>query len=315
MINRTLVRTRVIQTMFAYCQDPEKTPSSAKKDLLKGFADTYSLYMQLLELINEITRYAEQQIEENIQRAKVTHRTYMPNRRFVDNRFAKQLFENRTLRHYVTEENLGWDYGMNAVVSLYKEITASSIYRQYMTDETDSYANDRRLWRKIFELFVPANEELPSALDEMEVQTDRQNWNTDLETVSSYVVKTIRAFHEDSTPDQPLLEMFDTEEELNFGVQLLEHAIEKRQQYDELISRHLRNWDVKRLAYMDQIILYVALAEILNFPEIALEVSLNEYLELAKEYSSEKSHIFINGLLDVILKSLNEDDALVKQVR
>ena len=149
----------------------------------------------------------------------------------------------------------------------------------------------------------------------MEVQTDRQNWNTDLETVSSYVVKTIRAFHEDSTPDQPLLEMFDTEEELNFGVQLLEHAIEKRQQYDELISRHLRNWDVKRLAYMDQIILYVALAEILNFPEIALEVSLNEYLELAKEYSSEKSHIFINGLLDVILKSLNEDDALVKQVR
>lgn len=315
MINRTLVRTRVIQTLFAYCQDPEKTPSSAKKDLLKGFADTYDLYMQLLELINEITRYAEQQIEEDIQRAKVTHKTYTPNRRFVDNRFAKQLFENRTLRHYVTEDNLGWDYGMSAVVSLYKAITTSQIYHQYMTEETDNYANDRRLWRKIFELIVTENDELPAALDEMEVQTDRQNWNTDLDVVASYVVKTIRTFHEDSTPDQPLLEMFDSEEELQFGVQLLEHAIEKRTQYDELISHHLKNWDVKRLAYMDQIILYVAMAEILNFPDIALEVSLNEYLELAKEYSSEKSHIFINGLLDVILKSLNEDDALVKQVR
>jgi len=304
-----------MQTLFAYYQAPGKTPLTARKELLSSFSNTYSLYMMLLEMVNELTRQAELQIEDNIQCSKITHKEYIPNRRFVDNRLAKQLFENRQLRNYITEQKLAWDTGMSAITSLLKRIQESGFYKAYMQKETNTYEDDRRLWRKIFEYIVPDNEEMDSALDEMELQLDQTHWTTDIEVIASYVAKTIKNFQETSTPNQPLLEMFDTEDELQFGTDLLQYAIEHYDEYAKLIEQHLRNWDVNRIAYMDKIILHVALAEILNFPDIALEVSLNEYLEMAKEYSSDKSHTFINGILDVILKGLREDDVLLKRIR
>lgn len=310
-----MVRTRVMQALFAYDQNEGKTQLTARKELLSSFASTYSLYMVLLELINETTRYAEQQLEEENRRAKITHREYTPNRRFVENRFAKQMFENRALRHYIDEQRLSWDTGMDAVHALYKSIIGASFYKEYMQKEEVTYADDRRIWKKIFEYLVPECASLPPALDEMEVRLDQTNWATDMEVVATYVVKTIKSFQEDSSSDHPLLEMFANEEELAFGTQLLQYAIEKGDEYAVLIEKNLKNWEADRIAYMDKVILRLALAEILNFPEIALEVSLNEYLEMAKEYSTEKSHLFINGILDVILKGLKAEDAMVKNIR
>jgi N utilization substance protein B len=301
-----MVRTRVIQTLFAYYKDPGKTLLTARKELRKSFADTYDLYFVLLDFVNELTAYAQQQLEENAARARATHSDWKPNRRLVENRLAQQIFENRALRAHIQEQHLAWDSGMPAVAEIYRRLTESDFYRAYMEAETCSYEDDKRIWRQIYQHLMAESEILRDALDEMEVVLDKSNWTTDADIVISYIIKTIKRFQPDSTSDTPLLEMFDNEEELSFAMTLLEKALEGHEQYEQLINTHLKGWDAERIAYMDRIILEVALAEILTFEEIALTVSMNEYIELAKEYSGDKSYMFINGILTEILRDLKQ---------
>lgn len=312
MINRTLVRTRVLQTLFAYYKDADKTVLIARKELLKSFADTYDLYFLLLDFANELTAYAQVQLEEQSARARATHAQWTPNRRFVDNRFAQQLFDNRALRTRVQEQKLSWDCGMQAVSAIYKQLLNEDFYQEYMNSETNDYETDKLVWRRIYQHLLPDNAALLDALEEMEVALDKTNWTTDADIILSYIVKTVKRFQEDSTPETPLLPMFDTEEELQFATNLLDKALKGHEAYEPLINSHLKCWEADRIAYMDRIILELALAEILEFPDIALTVSLNEYIELAKEYSGEKSHLFINGILNEILRDMKEDNTLAK---
>lgn len=314
MINRTLVRTRVIQNLFAYYNSPDSTPLKARKELLKSFSSTYNLYLILLDLSNEFVRCAEEQISEGIQRAKVTHRPFKSNRKFVDNKFSNQLFNNRQLRNALAEQHLGWDAALSSVDALFKQFTATYYYEVFMTREGNAYTEEKRLWRRMYENLLPENEELLSALEEMEIRLDETNWTTDLNVVLSYIIKTIKQFKEDSTPDQPLLPMFDNEDELKFAEDLLLRSIDKKEETDALIAAHLKGWDADRIAFMDRIILQAALTELLCFDEIAVEVTLNEYLELAKEYSGDKSYIFINGILDEILRELKNENKLFKAI-
>jgi len=307
-----MVRTRVVQTLFAYYKDSDKTVVSARKELLKSFADTYDLYFMLLDFANELTAYAQQQLEEQIGRARATHSNWAPNRRFVQNRLAQQLFDNRALRARIQEQHLSWDSGMPAISDIYRRLEGSDFYHQYMDAEECRYEDDKRIWRLVYQNLMPASEALTEALDEMEVVLDKSNWTTDADVVLSYVIKTIKRFSEDSTPDTPLLEMFDNEDEVLFATNLLEKAIKGHEAFEEMINNHLKGWEADRIAYMDRIILEVALAEILEFPEIALTVSLNEYIELAKTYSGEKSYMFINGILTEILRELKRDGSCFK---
>ena len=312
MINRTLVRTKVVQTLFAYYKDGEKTPLMARKELLKSFSDTYSLYMMLLAFACELTDYAAEQIREAKTRAAVTHTHYEPNYRFVNNRIAQQLFNNRRLRNYMDEQHLRWDTGMNAVHAFYKQLTDSDVYKEFMSAPNEpTYEDEKTLWRKIYTM-LPNFEDLYVALEDMEVALDQCNWTTDADVILTYVVKTIKRFKEERGDDQELLEMFDTEAELNFGKDLLQLTIEHADEYKTLIEKALQNWNAERLAFMDTVILMTALTEILGFNDIALEVSMNEYIEIAKEYSGEKSYIFINGVLDRVVSDLKKENALFK---
>lgn len=304
MINRTMVRTRVIQTLFAYYKTEGATLLSARKQLQKSFADTYDLYFMLLAFANELTAYAQQQLVEQMGRARATHSNWTPNRRFVQNKLAQQLFDNRALRARIESQRLVWDMGMTAVSEVYRQLQESDFFVQYMEAPTCTYEDDKRLWRQIYQRLLTGSEALNDALEEMEVSLDKANWTTDADIVISYIIKTIKRFREDSTPDTPLLEMFDNEDELQFGLRLITKAIDNHAKYEELINSHLKGWDADRIAYMDRILIETALAEIEEFPEIAITVSLNEYIELAKTYSGDKSHLFINGILNEILHDL-----------
>lgn len=312
MVNRTLVRTKVVQTLFAYYKDGEKTPLTARKELLKSFSDTYSLYMMLLAFACELTDYAAEQINNAKTRAAVTHTHYEPNYRFVNNRIAQQLFNNRKLRNYMDDQHLRWDLGMHAIETAYKQMVASEYYKEFMTKpEEPTYDDEKTLWRKVYNSLL-SNEDMEAALEDMEVALDQRGWTTDADVILTYVVKTIKRFKEESGDDQELLAMFDTEAELNFGKDLLQLTIEHADEYKALIEKALQNWDTERLAFMDTIILMTALTEILGFNDIALEVSMNEYIEIAKEYSGEKSYIFINGVLDRVVNDLRHENALFK---
>ena len=309
-----MVRTRVIQTLFAYNQNPDKSPLSARKELNKSFADVYDLYFVLLDFANELTAYAQRQMEDQAARARATHTPWSPNKRFVTNRLAQQLFDNRALRSRIREQELSWDSSMQVVSDVYKRMVESAFYTEYMNADTCTYEDDKRIWRLIYQNLLPGNDVFYDALDEMEVVLDKANWATDADVVISYVIKTIKRFKADSTPDTPLLEMFDTEEEVRFASTLLEKSISGHDQFEQLINTHLKGWDAERIAYMDRIILEVALAEITTFEDIALTVSLNEYIELAKEYSGDKSYMFINGILTEILRDMKHDGSLFKAI-
>lgn len=307
-----MVRTRVIQTLFAYYKNQGKTPLTARKELLKSFADTYDLYFILLDFANSLTAYAQQQLEGQLARARATHREWHPNRRFVENKLAQQLFDNRPLRSRLLEQNMSWDSGMTAVSAIYKQMTESEFYRNYMSAAENNYDSDKLVWRRIYENLLVNNSDLADALDEMEVTLDKSNWTTDADVVLTYVVKTIKRFREDSTPETELLPMFDDEEETRFATDLLDAAIRNHSQYEELINSHLKGWDADRIADMDRVILEAALAEIMQFDDIALTISMNEYIELAKEYSGEKNYQFINGILNEILREMKHDNSLLK---
>ena len=312
MINRTIIRTRVIQTLYAYYECGDKTSLSAKKELLKSFSDTYSLYMLLLDFINELTSYAESMISDANAIAKATHTEYKSNRKFVENKFAMQVFNNYQLRNYISEQHLSWEAGLGAAKSVYQQLIIHPAYIEYMSNPKNGYAEDKKIWRKIFSDIIPNNEGFYNALEEVELNAGAANWQSDLETIISYVLKTIKKFNEGNGAQQLLLEMFENEPEVEFATSLLQKSIDNYETTSKLISEHLKNWDMTRIAFMDKIILQAALTEIMNYPDIALQISLNEYIEIAKEYSGEKSHIFINGILNEILQEMKANNTLLK---
>lgn len=315
MINRTLVRTKVVQTLFAMHSGSDHTALSARKTLLNKFSSTYSLYMMMLSFADELTTYAEEQISENKKRAAVLHQTYKANTNFVNNRVAQQLFNNRRLRNYMENEHLRWDTGMSAIEATYKALLDAPFYKEFMSLKAPTYEEEKTLWRKIYSQLLLESEDLCFALEEMEVALDHEGWTTDIDMVITYVVKTIKRFKETDTDELPLLEMFAGEQELNFAKELLQYSIDQAEENKVLIANALQNWEADRVAYMDQIILLVALAEIRNCNEIALEISMNEYIELAKEYSSDKSYVFINGVLNRVVNDLRAENKLFKVVR
>ena len=315
MINRTLVRTKVVQTLFAHYSGNDHTALSARKTLLNKFSSTYSLYMMMLSFADELTTYAEEQINENKKRAAVLHQTYKANMNFVNNRVAQQIFNNRRLRNYMENEHLRWDTGMSAIEVTYKALLEAPFYKEFMALEAPTYEDEKTLWRKIYSQLLLESEALCSALEEMEVALDHEGWTTDMDTVITYVVKTIKRFKESDTDELPLLDMFAGEQELTFAKELLQYSIDQAEENKSLIANALQNWEADRVAYMDQIILIAALAEIRNCNEIALEISMNEYIELAKEYSSDKSYVFINGVLNRVVNDLRAENKLFKIIR
>lgn len=315
MINRTLVRTKIIQTLFAYYKTDEHSPLTARKDLLNSFSSTYSLYMVLLAFADELTTYAEEQLAANKARAAVLHQEYKPNRNFVNNRIAQQLFNNRRLRTYIEDQHLSWDTGMSAVEAVYKQLLQAPFYTEYMQLEQPTYEDDKRIWRKIYGSLLINNADLCNALEDMEIALDFQGWTNDVDMVLTYIDKTLKRFTEENGDDQVLLEMFNSEDELSFAKDLLRLTIENAEEYKQLIANSLHNWEAERIAYMDHIILITAITEISQFNNIALEISMNEYIELAKEFSGEKSYMFINGILNNIVGQLKRENKIFKSVR
>jgi N utilization substance protein B len=269
----------------------------------------------MLSFADELTTYAEEQIAENQRRATVLHQQYNSNRNFVNNRVAQQIFNNRRIRNYMENEHLRWDVGMSAIESTYKQLLETPFYKEFMALESPSYEDEKTLWRKIYSQLLLESEPLNSALEEMEVALDQEGWTVDMDMVITYVVKTIKRFKETDNDELPLLDMFGSEEELSFAKDLLQWSIELAEENKSMIAKALQNWEADRIAYMDQIILMVALTEIRRCNEIALEISMNEYIEIAKEYSSDKSYVFINGVLNRVVNDLKAENQLFKLIK
>ena len=309
MINRELIRIKTVQLTYAYYQNGSKNIETAEKELLFSLSKAYDLYNYLLALIVGITHESRRHLEVAQARAK-REGTPEPSQKFAYNRFALQVESNHMLNDFLEAQKKNWDQEQPEFLrKIYNQITESQIYKDYMNDPEDSYDADRELWRKLYRTLIQNNEDLDSLLEEQSLY-----WNDDKEVVDTFVLKTIKRFEEKNQARQELLPEYDSEEDMDYARKLFRATIMNGDEYQHYMSEASRNWDFNRLAYMDIVIMQIAIAEMLTFPSIPISVTINEYVEIAKLYSTPRSGGYINGMLDTIAHHLVETGRLLKHI-
>lgn len=308
MINREIIRIKVVQLTYAYYQNGNKNIETAEKELLFSLSKAYDLYNYLLALIVGITHESRRHLEVAQSRAK-REGTEMPSQKFAYNRFALQLEENKMLNEFMETKKLNWDDEPEFLKKIYTQITESQIYEEYMNATEDDYATDRELWRKLYRTLIQDNADLESLLEEQSLY-----WNDDKEIVDTFVLKTIKRFEEKNQSKQELLPEYDNEEDKDYARKLFRATIMNADEYQHFMSEASRNWDFSRLAYMDIVIMQIAIAEMMTFPSIPVGVTINEYVDIAKLYSTPRSGGYINGMLDAIARHLIQTGRLLKHM-
>lgn len=281
---------------------------SAEKELLFSLSKAYDLYNYLLELIVAVTQEERNRVEVATKKA-VREGEPMPSQKFAYNKFAVQLEENKALQEFAETQKQSWANSVEFVRGLCNQIEQSQAYADYMADTDDSYEADREIWRKIYRQLIQENEALDQLLEEQSLY-----WNDDKEVVDTFVLKTIKRFDPKNKAKQELLPEYKDLEDKDFAVKLFRSTILNADQYQRYMSETSRNWDFSRLAYMDVVIMQIAIAEMLTFPNIPISVTINEYVDLAKLYSTPKSGGYINGMLDSIARYLVSTGKLMKTI-
>jgi len=307
MINRTIIRIKVLQIVYACYQKNSYDLVSAENELMFGIQKSYDLYHYLLLLITLLTDTEQKRLDKQKNKLLATEVERNPNPRLADNRVAEQLSRNEQLQKFVRERGTFWsDEDFHFVRSILNKILQSYIYQDYLESD-DTYESDRTFWIKIFKNLILKDDALDEVLEERSVY-----WNDDLDVIGAFVLKTIRRMTIETTSKQALYPMFRNTEDKQFAIQLLHHSLLESDDNNQRITNQIKNWDIERLAQIDLYILQIALAELRNFPSIPISVTLNEYIDLARYYSTPKSPVFINGILDAIVKELKNENLLFK---
>ena len=308
MINREIIRNKVVQLTYAYYQNGNKNIDSAEKELLFSLSKAYDLYAYMLALIPAVAKESRKYLEVAQSKAQ-REGTDMPSQKFAYNRFAIQVEQNTALNDILEAKKISWNDHPEFVNKLYLQIIESQIYKEYMDSQDDSYDADREVWRKLYRTLIENNESIDSILEEESLY-----WNDDKEIVDTFVVKTIKRFDEKSGHKQEILPEYASEEDLDFARKLFRAAILNADEYQHYMGEMSRNWDFNRLAFMDVIIMQLAIAEMMTFPGIPVNVTINEYVEIAKLYSTPRSGGYINGILDPIARMLVRTGRMLKSM-
>lgn len=312
MINRELIRLKVVQLIYAYYRSErtEDALENAEKELFFSFDKSYELYLYLLNALLQLKKVAESKEETRLARAtrlgQETEGVYAE-KMFAENKFLCQLDLNEALVDYREKQKKEWIEEDAFYKKLYTTMVESDIYQMYLAKEDFSYDADREIVRKLYKTFIGGNEDFDVLLEDHCLY-----WNDDKFLIDSFVLKTIKRFEEANGAQQPLLPQFSLDEDREFASALFREAIKRKEEVKELISKNCKNWEYDRLAFMDVIIMQIAIAEILAFPSIPLSVTFNEYLDIAKVYSTPRSASYINGLMDHVVKRLKAEGKLMK---
>lgn len=305
MINRELIRLKVVQLIYSYYQNEGKTLEMAEKELSFSLQKAYDLYEYLLSILVELKKYAERKDAVRLAREKRTGKAIggvSPDKQFADNKLLCQLAENKALIDFQENRKGQWPEEDAFVKKLYTKLTESDIFQLYIDKEDFSYEADRELMRKLYKTFICNNDDFDALIEDHSLY-----WNDDKQVVDSFVLKTIKRFNEKSTADEALLPVYAADEDRMFASRLFTATIERGAELRDIIRNNTKNWEFSRLAFMDVIIMQIALAEILTFDSIPLNVTFNEYLDIAKIYSTPRSASYINGMLDGIVKNLAKE--------
>ncbi len=308
MVSRRLLRIKAMQVLYSYMQSTEKSINQAEKELFFSISKSYDLFFLHIALLSEMVKLAEEKIEKAKNKRLPTKEDLNPNRRFVDNKIIRQLTDSQQYIEYVQRQKLNWSNNEELVRSVFNTLMESEIYQKYMSAaEPSKYSEDQEFVIQIIENVFAENEFLMQALEEMSIY-----WNDDFEFVLSMLIKSIEGMKIGNTHMKRIVQTFSNEEDIDFAKNIIRKTLLNKKQYEELVEKHINNWELERIAQMDILILLMAISEISNFELIPIKVSMNEYIELSKFYSTEKSSEFINGVLENCIEELKKAEKIKK---
>lgn len=307
MVNRVLIRIKVVQILYSYYLKKSNDLAAAEKELIFSLNKSYELYHLLLLLLITLTREEQLRIDAAKNKIYFSASDSHPNMKLAENLFIAKFATNKQLQEYVERQKISWAEEGDFLRYMLNKIKSSDLYGAYVSSVEQSFETDREFWKKVFKTIIVPDENFLNLLESQSLY-----WNDDLDIISTFVLKSIKKYDEQSSDDQELLPMFKDDDDLEFARRLFRESVLAIDRNRNLIDLHAKNWEIERVALMDVVIMSVALVEIETFPEIPLKVSLNEYIEIAKSYSTAKSGHFINGILDSIIVQLKKEGKLTK---
>lgn len=308
MLTRRHIRIKVLQSLYAFYQKEENTLDNQEKFLKFSVEQMSDLYLLLIQLLLSLRDQAEDFLQRSQQKFLATEEEKNPSRIFVDNKLLKLIESTPAFTEAIEKKNLNyWESDFEYVNILFNELRNQSWYEEYLALEKSNFKNDQKFIVKLFKDIVAPNDKLYDYLEDK-----RLTWIDDLPVVNTTILRNLGRMSAKNASELLLPELYKNEDDREFVIQLFRKIILNEDRLNEDIKDRTPNWDQDRIAEIDMLILKMGIAEFLYFPSIPVKVTINEYLEIAKEYSTHKSSLFINGILDKVAKEFDESGRLNK---
>lgn len=309
MLSRRLLRIKAVKALYAHLKAEADNMIASEKSMMTAIDKTYDLYFQMMVLPVELARYAEQRQELGKQKKLPAHEDLNPNTRFVDNTVIRLIADSDSVNDRLAARKLGWSRYPELIRTLYNQLIATDYYQAYMNAPESSFKADVELLSTFFERELQECPQLDDVLEEQSIL-----WNDDLGFVLALLIRTLSNTRQSHTEIKMSPE-FKSDEDIDFVKTLFEKTLINYNERLDYIEKFTRNWDVDRIVFMDNLIMATAITELISFPSIPIKVTLDEYIDIAKFYSTPGSSPFINGVLDKVVETLSAEGKLKKSGR
>ncbi len=300
-----------MQALYGFFQSDASDLAKGEKDLFSGIEKIYDLFIYQLALIIELRHVATVLMEDAKMKRLPSPEDLQPNLKFIENKFINQLADNNHLKREIHNRKISWNNEFELVKKIFNTIKVSNEFERYMNVADNSYSTHRDFIVALFKEFMADFELLNHLYEERNL-----HWGDDIYVVNPMVVKMIESFKESASIDDALPSLYkDREEDERFVKDLFRQTVLRDEEIEKLIGEKTKNWEVERIAMMDVLLMKMAITEIIYFSNIPIKVTLNEFIEISKIYSTPKSKLFINGILDKLVADLKADNKLVKTGR
>lgn len=312
MLNRRYLRVKVLQALYIFFINGGRDIKEVEKEMFQSIDRIYDLYLYMLCLIVEIRDMANSRIKESLKKKLPTEEDLNPNTKFVDNLVIAQIAQNLPFQKIIEEKKINWQQEQELVSKIFKHVRETALYKSYMRNPVSEYSTDKQFIGQLFMQHIAEFELLHDTLEEKSIY-----WLDDLTLVCINVAKTLQSFRQNNSNKLSMLfSLYKNEiDDRKFVKELLTKTVENNKEYEALIAEKTKNWELDRIAVVDVILMKMTLCEFEHFKTIPVKVSLNEYIELSKSYSTPKSKIFINGVLDKLAADMKHSGKIAKTGR
>lgn len=308
MLNRRHLRIKVFQAIYSYLRGAKNDLGIGERELLSSVNRIHELFVLHASVFTELHSFASRRIKERKNKRLPSEDDLKPNLRFIDNELLKSLSNSNSLQKKIEEYKISWSSHGDVIQKLYKSIEESKVYKKYMSGDNDIIEDQKSFLIKIYREFIADNEVLQDFFEERSI-----HWSDDHYFVCGYIVKYLKGFQTRFSQDYRVPDLYkDIDDDVDFIKTLYRKTLVNGAEYQEIIMDKAKNWDADRIAVIDFIFMKMAVCELVNISSVPVKVTLNEYIELSKTYSTPKSRVFINGILDKIIPDLKQKGSIKK---